>query len=95
MPKPVCVSCRCFYRTEKNGVSIIEGMPVRNGAPRGIAGDGWWTPYKLWRGDRWKCPECQHEIVTGFGRDPVAEHYEPQFEEIVEAMQPEFQVNDC
>ena len=34
------------------------------------------TPYKLWSADRYKCPTCGHEIVSGFGRRPLAEHFQ-------------------
>ncbi len=37
-------------------------------------------PYQAWAGDKYTCPECGHEVVTGFGRKPFAEHFEDTFE---------------
>lgn len=103
--KPVCVSCRCFYRCEKNGYMFMEGMPngldsedFRSTGPEGIRGKRHpelWQPYKLWRADLWKCPDCGHEIVSGFANSPMSEHYLPNFKEVCEAYPPEIQVNDC
>ena len=54
-----------------------------------------WTPYKLWVGDLWKCPECFHEIVVGVA-GPISEHYKPDFKEIVARIGgDQLQVNDC
>lgn len=99
--KPICVGCRCFYRPLKNGFEFVEGMPDSHGAPRGVAGSGMWSPYKLWRGDLWGCPICGHRIVVGVGAGPASEHYMADFEQKLEeaaARSPEkrlVQVNDC
>ncbi len=37
------------------------------------------APYKLWDADLWACPECGHEIITGFGRGPLAEHFQSTY----------------
>jgi hypothetical protein len=95
MTKPVCVPCKRFFRPEKNGYSLVEGMPIVNLAPPGNAAPEQWAPYKLWRADKWKCQGCGHEIVVGFGSSPIAEHYEPDFEKTCELMGAELQVNDC
>ena len=68
--KPICVPCGRFYRPEKNGVLFVEAL------------DG--TPYKLWSGDKWKCPNCGSEVIVGSGLEPISEHYEPDFTETVE-----------
>lgn len=96
--KPICVNCRCFYRPEKNGYMFMEGMPIDNDPFMNIRGNrapNAWQPYKLWRGDLWECPDCQHQIVVGVAQSPMAEHYELNFSQIVEAYPPEIQVNDC
>lgn len=101
MPKPVCVTCKCFYRPEKNGYRFLEGMP--NGTAdlgeniRGHRKPSAWEPYKLWNGDLWKCPDCGHLIIVGCGHQPVSEHYMPNFTEIVEHLihPDKLQVNDC
>lgn len=61
----VCRPCGRFYRILKNGVPVEETMP---------RGDGW-APYKLWVGDLYKCEGCGAEVIAGFAREPVAEHY--------------------
>lgn len=95
MPKPVCLGCRCFYRPKKNGFAWIEGMPDSGGAPRGVAGNGQWSPYKLWVSDLWACPECGHEIVVGHCQREISEHYLPGFAEAVAQYKAEVQINDC
>jgi hypothetical protein len=93
MPKPICVPCQRFYRPHKNGKAFIEAMPVRPGAVPGTSQPESWKPYKLWMGDQWKCQGCGNEIIVGCGGRPIAEHYEPAFEEKVKGV--ELQINDC
>ena len=92
--KPVCVPCQRFYRPEKNGYCFIEGMPDGSALP-GLAEPEYWHPYKLWRGDLWKCQGCGSLIVVGVAQQPLGEHYQDNFAELVERFQPEVQVNDC
>jgi F0F1-type ATP synthase beta subunit len=63
----VCVPCGTFMRVAKNGVTVEEQME-----------DG--SPYKLWDADKYKCPACGHEVMSGFGREPLAEHYQPTYQ---------------
>ena len=84
----VCVPCQLFYKPKKNGVSIEEGMP------RGTVPETW-EPYKLWQGDLLECHGCGAQIVTGFGRLPLAEHYEPDYATKVKLYRPLFRVDDC
>jgi hypothetical protein len=95
MPKPVCVPCERFYRPEKNGFTLLEGKPKFNGAEQGKAHTDDWEDYKLWNGDKWKCPGCGHEIVIGFAGQPVSEDYLPDFKGKVKNWAPAFRVNDC
>jgi len=60
--RPVCVKCQVELTPEKNGVGLLD-----------MASFG---PYKIWEADLWKCPVCNYEIVVGFGRDAIAEHYD-------------------
>lgn len=55
-PRPICVPCRVEYRAEKNGFVVGE------------AEDAAGYPITMWRGDRYECPGCQHQIVVGFSR---------------------------
>lgn len=63
---PVCKKCHVELRPETNGVGVLD-----------LASFG---PAQIWAADLWKCPGCGIEIVGGFGRGPISEHYEPDFE---------------
>jgi hypothetical protein len=101
MLKPVCVSCQCFYRPHRNGYFFTEMMPngPHHGPPedrRGTKAPELWQPYKLWVGDLWQCPECAHELVVGVIAGPIAEHYQPDFNSLVERYGGnQLKVNDC
>lgn len=73
--KPICVPCQTFFRPAKNGFEFIETFSSGGEA----------KPYKLWQGDKWRCPGCGAEIVVGVGASPIAEHYQPDFAAKVEA----------
>jgi hypothetical protein len=78
------------------GYYFIEGMPRVDGAKAGNAEPEKWQPYKLWVGDLWECPDCGAQILSGFGRDRIAEHYEKDFDKHVRQCGAEqLQVNDC
>lgn len=93
--KPICVPCRRFFKIEKNGYYFLEGMPRETPALPGNAEPEKWAPYKLWCGDLWKCAGCGAQIVFGTWRAPVAEHFQGSFEQAMEKMPPQIQVNDC
>lgn len=94
--KPVCVPCRRFFRAKKNGYYFIEAMPTRNHASPGKDEPESWKPYKLWVGDLWECEGCHATILSGFGREPISEHYKPDFAERAVAFgADQLQVNDC
>ena len=95
MPKPVCVKCERFYRPKKNGTTIIEMMPVVPGACPGTSEREKWKPYKLWMSDLWQCQGCGHELVVGFGQNPIAEHYQENFNQQVEERKAALIINDC
>lgn len=105
--RPICVPCHRFYSAEKTGHYFLEGRSnevpgtsdghtARSAAP-GLSEAEHWSPYKLWSGDLWRCPGCGHQIVSGTGRAPVAEHYEKDFaDHVADACgDTPFQVNDC
>ena len=94
--KPICVPCQRFFRPKKNGFYFLEGMPICKGAAAGGSEPEKWEPYKIWAADQWECEGCGALILTGFGQDPIAEHYEPNFTEKVKQLSgDQFQVNDC
>jgi len=99
MPRPVCVSCKCFYRPKKNGYIFIEGKPDKYDGSiiateiRGNRHPEMWSPYKVWRSDLYECPDCYHRILVGFAQQPSSQDYLPGFEE--ECKLATIQVNDC
>jgi F0F1-type ATP synthase beta subunit len=70
MPTGSNVLCGCgrFMRVKQNSVTVEEQLE-----------DG--SPYKLWDADLYECVECETEVITGFGRLPLAEHYQPTYAE--------------
>lgn len=86
MPEIVCCSCNFFYKPEKNAVAVVEMRPV------GTVSLPEYRPLRLWQADRWRCPGCGHQVVTGFGRAPISEHHDRNFDEKVKAFQPEREV---
>ncbi len=93
--KPVCVPCQRFFRMVKSGFYFTEGMPIVGRPEPGTADSECWGPYKLWVGDKWRCEGCGAEILSGFGREPLNEHYKPDFADMRTRLGAEYQVNDC
>lgn len=88
----VCVRCRKFYRVKRIGVYIEEMAPL---GPKDENGERGWKPYKILVGDLFECETCGHQLVSGFGRGAVTEHYMKDYQRLKEALQPLFQVEDC
>lgn len=97
--KPICVPCHRFYRMVKSGYYFIEGMPIPQAfgvrVESGTADPDNWKPYKLWSGDLWRCEGCGHQIISGTGLLPIAEHYQSHFTDTAKRLDAEYQVNDC
>jgi len=72
---PCCVDCKTGYVPLKNDIVVLETM---NAKP---------TPYKLWAADLVECPKCNHRVIIGFGKNHIAEHYEPGFRRDIERYQ--------
>ncbi len=72
----VCAKCQVELRCEKSGIAVVE-MARACGTPEG--------PYQIWHADLYKCPVCGAEIVTGFANEPLAQHWEDHFYEVLEA----------
>lgn len=77
--RPICVPCNRMMSAEKNGVCFTTLLP-----------DG--KRYQLWSGDKWKCPTCGHEIISGVGHSPIAEHFEKGFAEKIAHLELEAEV---
>jgi hypothetical protein len=63
----VCVECRVEMRCSKTGDRVQE-LDDRGGG------------YKVWSCDRFQCPVCLREVLVNFGRAPIAEHYQPEYD---------------
>ena len=72
MSKPGCICVRCNK----------EMLPEKNGTL--VRLDATFGPYQIWSGDKVKCTVCGFEVVTGWGQNPVAEHYQEGFKEIAD-----------
>ena len=71
----LCVACGVVMRVKQNSVTVEELMSDDE-------------PYKLWDADLFECPVCGVEVITGFGRLPIAEHYQPRYAEQRERLAP-------
>lgn len=89
MPMMVCVQCHSFLKVKKNGVGVEEL------APMGDRHSATWHPYKLWVADLYGCERCGIEVVAGFGVEPVAEHYKPDYPRWRQRFPPVASVDDC
>jgi len=70
MPTAGNVLCGCgrFMQVRQNSVTVEE-----------LHDDG--TGYRLWDADHYACPECGAEVITGFGRAPLAAEYQRNYSE--------------
>lgn len=68
MPRPVCVKCQLEFRCVKNGVSAVfmSGNPPQ--------------PYQIFDSDKWQCPKCGFEILSGFGREALSDNWMTNFQ---------------
>lgn len=69
--RPVCVKCQVEMRCRESGVGCLD-----------MANFG---PYKIWDSDFYECPKCGYQILTGFGKEAMSEHYMDNFDHTVNA----------
>ncbi len=67
MPKLICVKCKIIMKVEKVGVTSQENTEKDE-------------PYKIWSSDKFKCPNCNIEVLSGFGFNPLAHSHDEDFE---------------
>ncbi len=67
MPLLICPVCEVQMRPKN------QGVPVESMATFGS--------YQLFMADLYACPVCDKEVLTGFGPQPIAEHFEPGYEQ--------------
>ena len=94
MLRPVCIKCHRFFRPKQNGFAFIEGMRDSYETQPGIEHDAHWRDYRLWHGDLYECHGCGTQIITGIGREPLAEHYQEDFADHVKSWRATFRVDD-
>jgi len=69
-------------RPETNGVGVLDMTD--------------YGPYKIWDADKYKCPKCGYEIVTAFGQQALAEHWQKEnFDTFVEAYRKQGVLIEC
>lgn len=68
MPTASNILCGCgrFMRVKQNSVTVEELLETGE-------------PYKLWDADLYECVECGCEVIAGFGKAPIAEHYQGNY----------------
>lgn len=77
----VCAKCNRALRPKKNGVPFVEMAEDR--------------PYKLWMADLWECQDCGAMMLhTSPSQQPVAEHYQGDFQAKLQRYDPKFQAKD-
>jgi len=62
MPRPICVKCKQELKPAQNGVAAVSNHHGKD--------------IELWDADLWKCPVCGHELIFGFGNNPVTGEWE-------------------
>ena len=75
MRKPVCVPCGLAMYPEQNGVVVLETKDKAKA-----------QPYRLWRSDKWKCPGCGYEVLSGYS-DRCIYPGDPDYDEDVKKVE--------
>lgn len=70
MPTASNLLCGCgrFMEIRQNSVTVEE-----------LLEDG--GSYRLWDADLYECGDCGTQVISGFGRSPLAEHWQPSYGE--------------
>lgn len=61
----ICNGCQIAYKPKKNGVVVIETATI----------DRQIKPYKVWQADLIECPSCNHQVISGFGNNPLRQDH--------------------
>ena len=70
MNKPICVMCGMEFKVLRTGVYVFEMFNSDKDV------------YRIWQADKLSCRKCGIEIVDGYGINPIAEHFQEDFEKI-------------
>ena len=74
VPSAICCKCLTAMHPAKNGV-FVE-VTTKDGY-------GNTTPYYKISSDRYKCPKCGIEVLAGFAEEPMAEHWQDNYDSIL------------
>lgn len=77
IPRAICSTCNLEMTTAKQGV-IVEMLMA----------DG--TGYYKVSADKLECPNCGRNVITGFARLAMAEHWQPVYADIKADVQAHF-----
>ncbi len=66
---PICVICQVEYKPKKNGVNVE--LMANFGS------------FELYEADKVECPGCGHQIITGYGSQPISIHFEKDYKEVL------------
>ena len=73
--RPICATCRLFYKPRLNGYIFCEMVPET------FKGKTTYKPYRIWSGDLWECTRCKNQLISGFGKEPISEHFDEDFQD--------------
>ena len=79
--RPVCVECRVKMRPSKNNRGWLTYMTFQDSLINPSITSR--RPYELWATDEYECPTCKKKILTGFGANPISEHFHSDFDDWV------------
>jgi len=65
---PICVNCQIKMTFPRSGVYVLETYE-----------DGI-KPYKVWSADLYECKICKHQIISGFGHNPLRQQFDSDFD---------------
>ena len=68
MPKIACATCALELRIVNTGAVSAEMFQGNS------------RIYRLWSTDKWKCPGCGFQVLSGFAQRPLAEHFDTDCE---------------
>jgi len=67
---PICVRCGRHMRLKKIGILVKE-----TGNSEGN---------QVWSSDMWECPKCKHQVLLGFGQEPLTVYSQTNTEDLKE-----------
>lgn len=91
-PLYVCAECQNSHVTHEIALGV-EMIPEKNHIYVIEMAD--FGPYKVWFADLWRCPKCGHKVIAGFGLKCVSQHYQDNFQAVLERAQASGEIYYC